>query len=364
MKEASSNEPNAVSAGKELKNSGDAAKRKMMKRTIQIIFLLFLIIGSVLIICKEHNKQYISNTGFVFGTIYNITYQYDEDLQKEIENELQKVDNSLSTFNKSSVISRINNNQAYNTDEIFNEVFGLAQTISKETNGAFDITVAPLVNVWGFGFKHDKQPDKHVIDSLKQIIGYEKVKLSGNRIVKTDNRIMLDCSAIAKGYGSDAVARLLRSKGIENFMVEIGGEIVVQGVNSHNSAWRIGVTRPVDDSLNVDNEMQTVVNVSDIAMATSGNYRNFYYKDGKKYAHTISPATGYPVQHNILSATVFAKNCATADAYATAFMVLGLDKAKEILNKHPEILAYFILSNDKGKNEVWYSPALKSKISQ
>ena len=190
MKEASSNEPNAVSAGKELKNIGDAAKRKMMKRTIQIIFLLFLIIGSVLIICKEHNKQYISNTGFVFGTIYNITYQYDEDLQKEIENELQKVDNSLSTFNKSSVISRINNNQVYNTDEIFNEVFGLAQTISKETNGAFDITVAPLVNVWGFGFKHDKQPDKHVIDSLKQIIGYEKVKLSGNRIVKTDNRIV------------------------------------------------------------------------------------------------------------------------------------------------------------------------------
>ncbi|MGN1375100.1 MAG: FAD:protein FMN transferase [Prevotella sp.] len=364
MKEAYLNNTDTASGKKDADNSCDAIKRKRVKRTLQIIFLLFLIIGSVIIIHKEHNKKYISNTGFVFGTVYNITYQSDKDLQKEIEDELQKVDNSLSTFNTSSVISRINNNQDYRTDGIFNDVFNLAQTISHETDGAFDITVAPLVNVWGFGFKHDKLPDNSVIDSLMQIIGYDKVKLSGNRIVKKDKRIMLDCSAIAKGYGSDAVARLLRSKGIENFMVEIGGEIVVNGVNSHNSAWRIGVTRPVDDSLNTDNEMQTIVNVTDMAMATSGNYRNFYYKNGKKYAHTISPATGYPVQHNILSATVFAADCATADAYATAFMVSGLDKAKEILKRHPELMAYFILASDDGKNDVWYSPSLKSKISQ
>lgn len=364
MEESSVNKAVSVQTGQDSALSGGKDGRNKLKRTIQIIFLLFLVIGSVIIINKERNKRYISNTGFVFGTVYNITYQSDKDLQKEIEEELQKVDNSLSTFNSSSVISRINNNQDYKTDAIFNEVFNLAETISNETDGAFDITVAPLVNAWGFGFKHDKMPDKTVIDSLMQIIGYNKVNLSGDRIVKTDKRIMLDCSAIAKGYGSDAVARLLKSKGIENFMVEIGGEIVVHGVNSHNNAWRIGVTRPVDDSLNVENEMQTVVNVTDMAMATSGNYRNFYYKNGKKYAHTISPATGYPVQHNILSATVFASDCATADAYATAFMVSGLDKAKEILSRHPELMAYFILTNNDGKNEVWYSPSLKSRISQ
>lgn len=153
---------------------------------------------------------------------------------------------------------------------------------------------------------------------------------------------MLDCSAIAKGYGSDVVARYLRSKGITNFMIEIGGEIVTSGKSEKRLPWKIGVTKPTDDSLNTNQELETVLNVTDKAMATSGNYRNFYYKGGKKYAHTIDPKTGYPVQHSLLSSTVLASNCATADAYATAFMVLGIDKAKVVLQKHPELMAYFI----------------------
>ena len=173
---------------------------------------------------------------------------------------------------------------------------------------------------------------------------------------------MLDCSSIAKGYGCDVVAKFLEHKGIENYMVEIGGEIVTKGINSKRLPWRIGVTKPTDDSLNVSNEYQTVLNVTNKAMATSGNYRNFYYKDGKKYAHTIDPHTGYPVQHNILSATVLANDCATADAYATAFMVMGLDKATKLLEKHPELMAYFIYSDHKGNNKEWFSPTLKEKI--
>lgn len=224
--------------------------------------------------------------------------------------------------------------------------------------------MAPLVNAWGFGFKNDTKPTAAAIDSLKQIIGYKKVKLTGNHIVKSDKRIMLDCSAIAKGYGSDVVASFLRSKGIENFMVEIGGEIVTRGINEKRLPWKIGVTKPVDDSLNTNQEIQTILNVTNKAMATSGNYRNFYYKDGKKYAHTIDPATGYPVQHSILSATVLADNCATADAYATAFMVMGIDKAKAILEKHPKLMAYFIYSDKNGNNAVWYSPSLKKKIAE
>ena len=275
---------------------------------------------------------------------------------------MNKVNASLSTFEPQSVISKVNQNRNVRLDNMFTEVFTLAEEISRETGGAFDITVAPLVNEWGFGFKTGMPPDKHVIDSLKQLIGYQKVKLAGGRVVKTDPRIMLDCSGIAKGYGSDVVANFLRSKGIDNFMVEIGGEIVTSGISPERVPWRIGVTKPVDDSLQQQQELQTVLNVTDKAMATSGNYRNFYYKGGKKYAHTIDPKTGYPVQHNILSATVIADRCAVADAYATSFMVMGLDKAQKVLEKHPELMAYLIYADRQGHNRVWFSSSIKGKI--
>lgn len=339
-------------------------ERNKKKLTLQLSFLIFLIVGTIIIVRQQRTMPYQHNTGFIFGTVYNITYQSDKDLQKEIEAELKKVDASLSPFNKNSIISKINRNENVAVNDMFADVFNLSQKISEETDGAFDITVAPLVNAWGFGFKNDTKPTAASIDSLKQIIGYKKVRLKGKHVVKEDKRIMLDCSAIAKGYGSDAVARLLRSKGIDNFMVEIGGEIVTKGINEKRLPWKIGVTKPVDDSLNTNQEIQTILNVTNKAMATSGNYRNFYYKNGKKYAHTINPKTGYPVQHSILSATVLAADCATADAYATSFMVMGMEKAKEILNKHPELMAYFIYSDKNGNNAVWYSPSLKDKIAE
>lgn len=338
-------------------------KKKLGKRNIlRLAFLAFLVIASVIIIRQQRSTPYQHDTGYIFGTVYHITYQNDEDLQKEIEAEMNKVDASLSMFNKKSVITQVNNNQPVTVNEMFTDVFTLAEKISKETDGAFDITVAPLVNEWGFGFKSGVKPTKHVIDSLRQIIGYQKVSLVNGKIFKKDPRIMLDCSAIAKGYGSDCVANLLRKKGIENFMVEIGGEIVTSGINEERMPWKIGVTKPVDDPTQQQEDLQTVLNVTDKAMATSGNYRNFYYKGGRKFAHTIDPKTGYPVQHNILSATVLADNCATADAYATSFMVLGLDGAKKILANHPELMAYLIYSGPKGENKVWYSDSLKDKI--
>ena len=336
------------------------------KRLIwQIPFLLFLVIGTVIIIKQQKNINYQHDEGFIFGTIYHITYHSDTNLKKEIEAELKKVDLSLSPFNKTSVISKVNRNENPVIDPMFKEVFLLAENISNETHGAFDITVAPLVNEWGFGFKKGVEPTRQVIDSLKYIVGYQKVKLTPkNYVQKQDPRIMLDCSAIAKGYGCDVVARLLHKNGINDYMIEIGGEIVTRGFNQKQEPWRIGVNKPTDDSLNTSQELQTILNVTDIAMATSGNYRNFYYKNGKKYAHTIDPKTGYPVQHNILSATVLAKNCATADAYATSFMVLGLEGAQKILQQHPELMAYLIYADKDGKNQTWYSPSLKSKIQE
>ena len=337
---------------------------KKKKLIWQIPFLLILIIGSIFVIRQQRNTPFQKDEGMVFGTIYHITYQSDTNYQKEIEAELQKVDNSLSPFNKTSIISRINRNEKVKVDEMFSEVFQLAEKISGETDGAFDITVAPMVNAWGFGFKTGNPPTRQTIDSLRAIVGFHTVSLQDGYIIKKNPKTMLDCSAIAKGYGTDVVARFLKKKGVQNFMVEIGGEIVVNGNNEKLQPWRIGINKPTDDSLNTSQAIQDVVSVSNIAMATSGNYRNFYYKNGKKYAHTIGPKTGYPVQHNILSATVFADDCATADAYATSFMVLGLDGAKKILEKHPELCAYLIYSDQKGSNQIWYSPSLQKKLGK
>lgn len=302
---------------------------------------LLFIACSLLLLVSCAQKEYRQNTNFVFGTIYNITYQSDRDLQQEIETELMKVDGEFSMFNPQSTVARINSGDStVERSVMFNEIYQLAQTVSKETNGAFDITVAPLVNAWGFGFKHEQLPTPEQVDSLLKL------------------RNQMDFSAIAKGYGCDVVARLLESHGIHNYMVEIGGEVVVSGKNAKGDDWHIGITKPTDDSLSVEGEMQTVLSITDKAMATSGNYRNFYYQGGRKYAHTIDPRTGYPVQHSLLSATVLAENCATADAYATSFMVLGVDDAKAVLQRHPELMAYLIYTDEKGQLTTWASPAL------
>lgn len=334
---------------------------KKKGKLLKLAILSVIVIGTVMVVSKQRNVPFQDNRGFVFGTMYQITYQSDKDYQKDIEAELKKVDNSLSPFNPKSVISKVNRNENVEVDDMFAEVFNLAEKISSETDGAFDITVAPMVNAWGFGFKSGKMPTRKQLDSLRNIVGFHKVAMEGRRVVKKNTATMLDCSAIAKGFGCDVVAKFLQSHGVKNYMVNIGGEIVTCGVNMERVPWKIGVTKPVDDSLSVSEENQTVLNVTDKAMATSGNYRNFYYKNGKKYAHTIDPKTGCPVQHNILSATVLADNCATADAYATSFMVMGLDKAKKVLDKHPELMAYFIYSDNQGKNAVWFSPSMKGK---
>ena len=322
-----------------------------MKKRWHLPFLLFLIIGSIIII-SENKPTFRTQQGKIFGTLYTITYEHNTDLQPQILAALQAVDNSLSPFNKQSIITHINNNDSVCVDERFIEVFNTAKQIHSESHGAFDPTVAPMVNAWGFGFKKGEDISTTAIDSLRQLVGFEHIELNGSRIEKVDERIMLDFSAIAKGYGSDCVARLLDSCGVKNYMVEIGGEVVVKGHNKNNNPWGIGITKPVDDSLSISQELQTVLRLTNCAIATSGNYRNFYYKDGVKYAHTIDPRTGYPVQHSLLSATVIADNCMRADALATAFMVLGADSAMAYCERHPEIQGYFIIAADSGRYEI------------
>ena len=321
----------------------DNQKKKLLW---QLPFLTLLVVGTILIVRQQHSMPYQHDKGFVFGTVYSVTYQCEKNLKQEIEAELRKVDGEFSMFNDTSTVARVNRGEKVEESAMYREVYELAQAVSRETDGAFDITIAPLVNAWGFGFKNEQMPTRRQVDSLLKI------------------RNQYDFSAIAKGYGSEVVARLLRKYDIKNFMVEIGGEVVTQGISEKRLPWKIGVTKPTDDSLSVSGELQTVLNVTDITMATSGNYRNIYYKDGKKYAHTIAPKTGYPVQHSLLSATVLAKDCAVADAYATSFMVMGIERAKTVLERHPELMAYFIYANPDGTNAVWFSPSLQDKITK
>lgn len=318
-------------------------------------FLAFLIIGTIVILSQSKNEQsdYRKAQGFVFGTVYHVTYLYNKDLQPEIEAAMAKVDSALSMFNPESTISAVNScpGSITVTDTLFLKVMRRAMEISDWTNGAFDITVAPAVNAWGFGFKHSTSISESTIDSLREITGYRKITENNGLITKSDARIMLDCSAIAKGFGSDMVAQTLRSFGINDFMVEIGGEIVVSGHNPSGKEWSIGISKPIDDSLSISNELQTVIPITDCAMATSGNYRNFYVRDGRKYAHTIDPKTCTPVSHSLLSATVFAPDCATADALATSLMVMGIDGAKDLIEAHPEVSAYLIYQSENGNLE-------------
>ena len=311
----------------------------------QLPLLLLLIVGTWYV--ARENRQasavvpFQTDHGLVFGTVYNITYESEQNLQADIEQALGKVDAEFSMFNEKSTVAAINRGEEPQRSAMFNEVLQLAEQVNGDTDGAFDITVAPLVNAWGFGFKHEQMPTPQQVDSLLKI------------------RSQLDFSAIAKGYGCDIAARVFNDRGITNYMVEIGGEVVTRGHNPKGQQWRIGITKPIEDSLSTNNsELQAVMAVNDMAMATSGNYRKFYYKDNRRYAHTIDPRTGYPVQHDLLSATVIAPTCAVADAYATAFMVLGMQKAKEVLARHPDMKAYFIYTDDKGDYAVWHSPEL------
>ena len=330
------------------------------------LWLGILLLGTLWILTnRQRMTPYRTSTGLIFGTIYKVTYQHGEDLKAEMEAELKRMDGSLSPFNDTSTITRVNRNEDVAPDSFFVNVFRRSMEISKETDGAFDVTVAPLVNAWGFGFKKGTFPDEAMVDSLMEFTGYDKVHLSqAGKVVKRDERVMLSFSAVAKGYAVDVIARMLQRKGIEHFMVDIGGEVVVRGSNPQGELWRIGINKPVDDSLAMNQELDTVLRLTGAAMATSGNYRNFYHRGGKKYAHTIDPRTGRPAQSDILSATVVAGDCMTADAYATAFMVMGLEATKHFLDQHPEIGAYLIFTDRWGKTNKYITPSLTPALAR
>ena len=310
---------------------------------------LLFIACSLLLLVSCAQKEYRQNTNFVFGTIYNITYQSDRDLQQEIEAELMKVDGEFSMFNPQSTVARINSGDStVERSEMFNEIYQLAQTVSKETDGAFDITVAPLVKAFGFGRKSDQVASisSQTIDSIRAFVGFEKVQLVDHKVVKDDPRVQIDGGAVAKGQACDMIAEVLREHGCTNYLVDIGGEVVAHGVNDKGQAWHIGITKPNINNEGAQEELQEILAVSDICMATSGNYRNYYYADGERRSHTIDPRTGYPVQHSLFSATVVSSTCMRADALATACMVLGAEEALAMIARAEDAACYFIVAQN------------------
>jgi len=336
----------------------------MQKRILTLFVYLLAVVSGCTTSCKQH--AYLYNDGKVFGTVYHIVYQHPsgKDLHTEIDAELARLNRIFSTFDTTSQISMVNTNRSVELDSLFVNCFNRALEISELSEGAFDITVAPLVTAWGFGFRHREDITPALIDSLLQLTGYRKVRLEGGRIVKENPAVMLDMSAIAKGYACDILGNFLADRGCTNYMVEIGGEVVARGVNARGTPWSIGISKPEETAFYEGQELEAIVHLSDRALATSGNYRNFYEEGGKRYAHTIDPATGYPVQHSLLSATVLASDCMTADALATAFMVLGPEKSVALSKSLPGVEVFFICSDESGFNKIYMSEDFSAFLAE
>lgn len=330
--------------------------------------VLFCLTLGLLTLSSCQQKQYYFNEGVAFGTTYHITYRAAEDLQPELEAEMENFNTSLSTYSASSTISRFNQGGTepfdLSNDPWMRKMVQESIRFSEQSKGAFDITVAPLVDLWGFGAKAKTDPTQAKIDSIKRFVGYQLIHLEKNTLSKSDPRVQLDCGAIAGGYASDIIAEYLKKKGVDDYMVEIGGEVVLGGKNPKGGKWRIGINKPVDDSTSVNNDIERLLVITDKALSTSGNYRSFYVKDGKKYAHTIDPKTGYPVQHSLLSATILANDCFTADALATACMVMGLDEGMKLIGSlHDQgVEAFFIYNEGGAENKIKYTAGFEAYL--
>lgn len=321
----------------------------------------------VLLYSCDREVTYDNFAGFAQGTTYSIVFENNgkyqpATLKKDVEKILHEFDLSLSLYTDSSILTKVNRNEDVTADRYFSEAFSKSVAITRLTDGAFDITVGPLVKAWGFGPDSHKNFSESKRDSLLKLVGMEKVRMADGRVIKDDPGIKLDFNAIAQGYSVDVVCDYLSSAGLKSYLVEIGGEVRVRG-DKQGLPWRIGIDRPEDNNNVPGNDLQAIISMKNRSLATSGNYRKFYVEDGVKYSHTIDPRTGYPARNQLLSATILADECATADGIATACMVFGKDKTIEFLNMHPEYDAFLVYSDENGNYQTWATENLKESVS-
>lgn len=328
----------------------------------------FFSIASILLIlgCNRGINNTITISGAAQGTSYHITYLAGQhsNYREAFDSIFKKINLSLSTYDTSSIISKINRNDTtVKVDEYFSDVFKKSIEVSEKTRGLFDVTVAPIINAYGFGFTKKERITNLLIDSLLRFVGYKKVRLVDNKLVKDIPQVMLDFNAIAQGYTVDVLASFLESKGINNYMVEVGGELRAKGMKLNDSSWTVGIEQP-NETLTDDASLFAEIKIKNKSLATSGNYKKFYVEDGKKYAHIIDPFTGYPAKHNLLSTTVIADDCMTADAYATSFMVMGLEKSKQFLLEHKDLnLEVFFIYDENGVLKKYTSKNFEERVA-
>lgn len=322
---------------------------------IKVVFVYLIILNS----CNP-KPEFFKYQGYKH-TSFHITYEHCKNLNGNIDSIFQSWYHSLNVFDTTSIVSKINNNQPVQLDSLFCYTFKKAQYFSDISEGAFDITCSPLINAWGFGIDERQNISGTIIDSIKHFVGYRKVSLIGRSLIKQDQRIQLNFSGLADGAICDEISKYFESLQINNYLIEIGGEIIAKGVNNQGRTWRLGIIKPIEDLTGQINEINMVVtSESKISLATSGNYRNFYYQNNEKISHTINPETGYPSRNSILSATVLSENGITSDALATIAMVLGVDSAKILFDGYKNIDYYFIYSAHEGKIQTIFSDGFEN----
>lgn len=306
-----------------------------------VIFTVLLVFASCM-----RQPQKINYSGITQGSYFSITY-YDEGgrtFEDEIDSIFKEVDNSVSLWNENSIIRKVNRNEDVVVNQIFKDNFEWARKASEFSDGAFDATIGPLVSAWGFHYKKQLEMTSKMVDSIRQLVDYHKIEIIDDKVVKANPNMTLDFNAVAQGYTTDLIGKFLESQGVLNYLVDVGGEILARGTKPNGEQWTIGIEKPAE---NYDSErsVQIKINLKDKGIVTSGNYRKYIEKDGIRYSHSIDPKTGYPVEHDLLSATIIADNASWADCLATICMLVGKEKASKLL-ENQGVEAYFIYVED------------------
>lgn len=332
--------------------------------------VLFVAMVSVVGCAPRTTDEYVRAEGFGIGTTYRIIARTSADRIPEINDAaaamFAEMTASMSIFDSTSLINRINRNQTDSVDMHIKQMIALARGVNSLSEGMYDVTVGPLTKAYGFAA--DKAQAQPNIDSLLEFVGMDKIRIEQDRLIKEDDRIQLDFNSIAKGYTVDCIAAEIERLGMSDYMVEVGGEIVCRGLNPRGGPWRVAVDSPYDGNMNPGESCQVIISLTDRALATSGNYRRFYIDaEGRKIAHTINPTTGQSAVTDLLSATVIAPTAAEADALGTMCMTLGFERAKQTISGLEGVDAYLIAAPDEGSNDefkVWYTPAMKGMIEE
>jgi thiamine biosynthesis lipoprotein len=322
------------------------------------------VIAVIAMFCSRGRNRYFTHEGVVWTTDYHITYEASRDLGDSIQLILNNLDMSVSPYNTASLISALNEGKTARVDAYIRRLIEASMAIHKESGGAFDPTVMPLVNAWGFGYKNGTLPSSAQIDSILQFVGMDRITLQGDTLVKRDPRLMLDFSSIAKGMACDEIGRMLARNGAVNWLVEIGGEVMASGMNSRGTAWQVSVDLPTDEQDGVSHESAMTLALDSGAVATSGNYRKWRDEGGNRLSHIIDPRTGSSQTGTLLSVTVTAHDCMTADAWATACMVMGENQVKNMMQGRNDLGVMTIAADTvTGSLIVWSNAAFANRIN-